>query len=98
MQAEIIPEYFSLKRMSSFVRQLHLYDFHKDKTHSRNGVLAFHNDLFQKDHMFVLVLCRDLAVMIRRKRKTKKEKEIEKKKTEKTIEFHPNHSEIDQYF
>lgn len=39
MEDLVIPEHFSLTVFSSFVRQLHLYDFHKKK--SSNGCLVF---------------------------------------------------------
>ena len=47
MANSVIPEHFSLKQFSSFVRQLHLYDFHKKK--SSSGCLVFENSCFLKE-------------------------------------------------
>lgn len=47
MENEIIPLHFSLRKFSSFVRQLHLYDFHKRK--SKRHELVFYNPYFQRD-------------------------------------------------
>lgn len=62
MENEVIPAHFSLKKFSSFIRQLHLYDFHKKK--SGKETFIFGNPLFSCHE-------RTMAEKIFRKRRPK---------------------------
>lgn len=48
LEAVIIPANFSLKKMASFIRQLHLYDFHKNKDRAHDYFMVFSNPLFKE--------------------------------------------------
>ena len=44
-----------MKKLSSFVRQLHLYDFHKNKNKHCDSYIVFSNDLFKKFDRYIFL-------------------------------------------